>query len=334
MARGDQLARQWKILQKLHASRYGKSAADLSEDIDCHPRTVYRDLDALVEAGFPIYTEKVQGKNLWSLLDTMKHHLPVPFTLPEIMALHFSRNMLHIFKNTMFHDSLESLFEKVKITLPPESHKYLEKAEQTLKVSFKPYKAYEQYKEIVNQVNEAAMASKTVEIIYYTMSRKKESRRRVDPYRIWFFNGSFYLIGYCHKRREVRIFAISRIRMLHQTGEVFEISENFNADDFIKPSFGVYQGKSEKVRIWFSPKVAGYIQEQTWHESQKIEALDDGAIVFEAEVAGIEEIKHWVMSWGSSARVLDPEILQDEIRSEALAMLGESGDEGRKSRSY
>ena len=330
MARGDQLARQWKILQKLHASRYGKSAADLSEDINCHPRTVYRDLDALVEAGFPIYTEKVEGKNLWSLLDTMKHHLPVPFTLPELMALHFSRNMLHIFKNTMFHDSLESLFEKVKITLPPESHKYLEKAEQTLKVSFKPYKAYEQYKEIVNQVNEAAMASKTVEIIYYTMSRKKESRRRVDPYRVWFFNGSFYLIGYCHKRREVRIFNISRIRMLHQTGEVFDVPEDFNVDDFLQPSFGVYQGKPQKIRIWFSPKVAGYIQEQTWHENQKMESLDDGAIIFELEVAGIEEIKHWIMSWGGNARVLEPEILQDEIRAEALAMLGESGNEVRQ----
>ena len=303
MARGDQLARQWKILQKLHASRYGKSAADLSEDIDCHPRTVYRDLD------------------------TMKHHLPVPFTLPELMALHFSRNMLHIFKNTIFHDSLESLFEKVKITLPPESHKYLEKAEQTLQVSFKPYKAYGQYKEIVNQVNDAAIASKTVEIIYYTMSRKKESRRRVDPYRIWFFNGSFYLIGYCHKRREVRVFAISRIRMLHQTGEVFDVAKDFNIDDFLQPSFGVYQGHSQKVRVCFSPKVAGYIQEQKWHESQRIELLDDGAIIFEVEVAGTEEIKHWIMSWGSNARVLDPEILQDEIRAEVLAMLGESGNE-------
>jgi hypothetical protein len=29
--------------------------------------------------------------------------------------------------------------------------------------------------------------------------------RRVDPYRIWFFNGTFYLIGYCHTRNEIRV---------------------------------------------------------------------------------------------------------------------------------
>ena len=122
--------------------------------------------------------------------------------------------------------------------------------------------------------------------------------------------------------------------MLHQTGEVFDVLEDFNIDDFLKPSFGVYQGRSQKIRIWFSPKVAGYVQEQTWHESQNIESLDDGSIIFELMVAGIEEIKHWIMSWGRNAKVLEPEILQDEIRAEALAMLGGSENEDRKRRSY
>jgi biotin operon repressor len=85
MARGDQLGRQWKIIQTLLTSS-GKSAAELAAELDIHPRTVYRDLVALQTAGFPIYTERTDGKSLWSLLDTMKHHIPVPFTLPELMA--------------------------------------------------------------------------------------------------------------------------------------------------------------------------------------------------------------------------------------------------------
>ena len=60
--RGDQLGRQWRIIQTLVSSRYGKSAADLAGELDCHPRTVYRDLDALQVAGFPMYTERVEGK--------------------------------------------------------------------------------------------------------------------------------------------------------------------------------------------------------------------------------------------------------------------------------
>ena len=55
MARGDQLGRQWKIIQTLISSRQGKSAADLAEEMECHPRTVYRDLEALQVAGFHIH---------------------------------------------------------------------------------------------------------------------------------------------------------------------------------------------------------------------------------------------------------------------------------------
>ena len=118
MARGDQLARQWKIIETLLASHTGKSAAQLADELDCSSRTVYRDLEALQAAGFPLYTDRVDGKNLWSLLDTLKHHIPIPFTLTELLALYFSQDMLKFLQNTVFHESLESLFEKIKTTIP------------------------------------------------------------------------------------------------------------------------------------------------------------------------------------------------------------------------
>jgi predicted DNA-binding transcriptional regulator YafY len=86
MARGDQLGRQWRIIQTLISSKMGKSAAELASELDCHPRTVYRDLEALQVAGFPIYTDRVEGKNLWSLLDTVKHQIPIPFSLTAASA--------------------------------------------------------------------------------------------------------------------------------------------------------------------------------------------------------------------------------------------------------
>ena len=72
MARGDQLARQWKIFQTLVTSRHGKSVRDLAKNLDCHQRTVYRDLEALEAAGFPIYTENSNGKNRWLLMDSAR----------------------------------------------------------------------------------------------------------------------------------------------------------------------------------------------------------------------------------------------------------------------
>ena len=321
MPRGDQIGRQWSIIQTLISSRMGKTAAELAEELECNPRTIYRDLEALQVAGFPIYTDRMEGRNLWSLLDTVRHEIPIPFSLTELMALYFSRDMLKVFKDTVFYDSLESLFQKIKTTIPPESKKYLKNVEQILHVGLKPYKEYSKFKEIINRVNEATQKKKSIDIVYYTMSRKKESKRKVDPYRIWFFNGTFYLIGKCHLRGEVRIFALDRIKILHLTKDSFVIPEDFNLDDFMRPSFGVFQGEPIKVKIWFHTDVAGYIKEKIWHESQEIHPQDDGSIIFEAEVAGTEEIKFWIMSWGAKAEVLEPESLRDEIREEAEVIL-------------
>jgi len=53
-----------------------------------------------------------------------------------------------------------------------------------------------------------------------------------------------------------------------------------------------------------------------------------------AEVAGTAEIKIWVMGWAANAKILEPESLRDEIRSEiySLAELYEMTDHRMNSR--
>jgi len=43
--------------------------------------------------------------------------------------------------------------------------------------------------------------------------------------------------------------------------------------------------------------------------------------IFEAEVAKTDEIKFWLMSWGSYALALEPESLRDDIGVETETML-------------
>ncbi len=329
MARGDQLARQWKIIQTLISSRFGKSITELAADLQCHTRTVYRDLEALQAAGFPVYTERTGGKNLWCLLDSAKHSIPIPFSLPELMALYFSRGMMGVLKDTVFYDSLVTLFEKIKATLPDEYIEYLSRVEKSLAVKSKPHTPYGPLRSIIDKVSEAAILKKFIRIDYYAMSRKKTTRRKVAPYKIWFFDGTFYLIGHCGLRQDIRIFAMDRIQNFEPTDETFEVPEDFNVDDFMKSSFGVFQGQPVKVRIRFAADIADYIQEKIWHETQQIEAQKDGSIIFEAEVAGIDEIKFWILKWGAKAGVLEPESLRDEIRREAEAMAANYPNPGK-----
>ena len=326
MARGDQLARQWKIFQTLVTSRHGKSVRDLAKNLDCHKRTVYRDLEALEAAGFPIYTENSNGKSRWFLMDSARNPMPVPFSLPELMALYFGRDTLKVLKGTVFHDSLEGLFQKIEATLPPESKKYLKNVEQSLKVGSKPYKPYRKFDKIIDQIKEAVINKRVIDIAYYTMSRKKETRRKVAPYKLWFLDGTFYLIGHCKWIKEIRIFAVDRIKMLALTDEIFEVPDDFDIDDFMGNSIGAFHGKPEKVSILFSADIAEYIKEKIWHQSQKLHDNPDGSVLFEANIANTKDFKAWIMRWGAKAIVLEPEELRNEIQAETVEMLAVSAN--------
>ncbi|MFZ5573013.1 MAG: helix-turn-helix transcriptional regulator [Thermodesulfobacteriota bacterium] len=330
MARGDQLGRQWTILKTILSSRNGMTALELAAAGGCSKRTVYRDIVALETAGFPLYTEKRRRVTHYCVLDSFKQTIPLPVTFPEMIALYAGQGMLRMFQHTIFYDALDSLFRKIEATLPPEMVASLGHLDRHYHMATRPRASYAKHREILNRINDCLIHRKCIDIMYHTMSRNAETKRTVSPYHVWFFNGTFYLIGHCHLRREVRMFAIDRIKLLAPTEECFEIPDEFDLAEFMRNSFGVFQGQPVNVRIWFAPEVSGFIKEKQWHASQKIRQNKDGSVIFEARVAGIDEIKFWVMSWGGKARVLAPESLRESVQREARSLLDhyleEAGD--------
>lgn len=321
MARGEQLGRQWRIIQSLLAARTGRSAAELADEVDCHRRTLYRDLEALQVAGFPLFTEQAEGRSRWHLLEPARQTIPIPLNLSELMALYFSRDLLIQHQGPLLGEAFESLFEKIKSTLPPDYLGYLRQLSRTLAVGAKPAVHDPLVGKRLEQLRQAIHQGVCVHMRYLAVQRKKPIERTVAPYRIWFFEGIFYLIGHCQLREEVRIFALERMQALSLTEQTFSVPDEFDVNQWMQSSFGVFQGEPQTVRIHFNAKVAPYIRARKWHASQKIEDAGDGGIYFEARVAGIEEIKFWVLRWGAHARVLVPAQLKRALHKEAKAML-------------
>lgn len=320
MARGDQLSRQWKIIQRLFAATRGVAVSDLAQDLGCHSRTVYRDLEALQAAGFPLYTDWVEGKNLWSILDSVKREPPLPLQQTELMALYFSRNILKTLKNTPFANALDTLFEKIVTTIPESTRAYLDSFEETFTVGQAPYGRRKEVARWIDILNAAILDRRLVEMEYYTFSRDHQTRRKVAPYKIWFFKSFIYLVGYCHLREDIRIFTLDRIKALAITDQAYDIPVEFNVEDFMSTGFGVFVGQPENVKILFKPGIGNYIREKTWHATQRLTTRDDGWLEFEVDVAVTAELKNWIMGWGAEATVLQPQSLADSIRDEARAV--------------
>ena len=82
--RGDQLARQWRIIRAIEASPNGLTVAEIAKRKETGIRTIYLDLETLQAAGFPLYTERVDRVNRWAFIDTFKFkiHLSFPIAKP------------------------------------------------------------------------------------------------------------------------------------------------------------------------------------------------------------------------------------------------------------
>ncbi len=315
--RGEQLARQWRILRTIESRNHGATVAELAEQEGCHPRTMWRDLSAIQEAGFPLYSEKAEGqKSRFSFVEGYKFHLPVPFTVTELMSLYFYRDILGVFKDTVFYESLDELFRKVKATLPPESLSYLHRIEQTFHIGFKPFKDYSRFKEIIKQINEAVLKLHVIEMRYYSMSSKRETTRKVDPYKVWFFNGTLYLIGWCHVHDDIRMFVLDRIKLLHVTDARFIPPDDFDLDEYMKDCFGVIHTDVEEVVIKFDASLEKYLKENIWHPSQVFKRHEDGSLLLTMEVGGLCEVMSWVMGFGKHAEVLQPAHLRQAVAEE------------------
>ena len=322
--RGDQLARQWQLIQRLARSRAGVGVDDLCEDLGCARRTLYRDFDALMYAGFPVVSEKRDGRVFYRFLETFGLG-DVPFTPDEVLALAFGEDLLRALEGTVFHDSIRSALAKIRAGLGPELSGFLERLGQSFRVLPGPHKRYAQSRETIQTLNEAVLGCRTVSMRYRTASTGKVAGRKLDPYRIWYRSGGLYVIGFDHKSGEIRTFAVDRIRKVELTDAGFTVPDSFDFDAYTADAFGVMAEPATRVRIRFDRSWAVHVEERTWHPSQKLEAGPDGAVELTMEVGGTAELRNWVLSFGGGAEVLEPEALRAEVKAELESALARYG---------
>ena len=82
--RGDQLARQWRIIRGIEVSHNRLTAAEIAKREETGIRTICRYLEALQAGSFPLYTEGTDKVNRWAFIDTFKFRIPPPFTLDAL----------------------------------------------------------------------------------------------------------------------------------------------------------------------------------------------------------------------------------------------------------
>ncbi len=290
MPRYQQVVRQWRLLRRLERAPDGVKPATIADEAGTSQRNVYRDLDALQGAGFPIYND--DGR--WFLTDTFRARGGVPLKLSEVLALRCARSALEALAETPLYDGFDDLVVKLDALLTPETKDFARQMDALFVGDRFGRPEYGAQSAELEVLRAAAADGHSVELRYRAQSGAV-TERRVDPYHCWFQRGVLYLVGWCHLRGEVRMFSMARVESLKASEERFEVDAGFDFESF--------------RRARFRPEAATYVRERTWHPSQQVKELEGGAVELVLETSGMTELAAWVLSFGPRSRVVEPEEL-------------------------
>lgn len=327
MPRNDQVTRQWHILRQLESSR-GRTLDELMgglpPDAPRHPRTLRRDLEALETAGFPLVNERVEGRVRWRLMDGFKNIPALACSPTELMALLISRHLLKPLEGTQIQTALDSLLTKAAAALPSAGHEYIRQVGNLFSVGLGPHKIYKRHKDTIDRLAQAIGQARTVQLRYFSASRGRMTRREADPYRLWYASGGLYLVAYCHVRKDVRLFAVERIRSVTPTDHPYQMPLGFDLDAYVQDALTVMRGPRIDVELLFTKATAAWVKDRIWHPSQQLTPLRGGRWRMTLSVADTRELIGWILSFGSGVRVVKPESLCASVEEEARKILDES----------
>ncbi len=316
----SQAARLHDVIRILEA-RYGATLEELVDETGVTRRTIYRDLEAIAAAGYPLTRESTaDGRALYRFLTGFKNLPPLTFSLEELMTLYLCRGQLAFLAGTPFQEDLDAIFGRIRSSLPPRSVAHLERIAETVAPRFQGVRDYSRQQKLLTDLRRALLYQYGIEL-EYTPARRATDRYRFDPYTLLFYDGALYLGGYAHNREALRLFLIDRIEGITLLEERFEIPEDFSVAALIGGAFGLIADEPQPIRVRFGAPVAHLIRERQWHPSQRLEDQEDGALVLSMEAGGEKELLAWLYSYLPHVEVLEPAALREAFRNGLMAGL-------------
>jgi len=315
--RNTEVIRQWTILREIERARTaGVTIDELAALCDVTTRTIRRDLQALEEAGFPLFDDKGRddGKTRWLVNGQAFKGLSAGLTVSELCALYFSRTLLESLSGTPFRDEVESAFEKLSSALTPHMRQFLDQLPRVIATKADPSRRKEDPKQqrLIARALEATLQLRQATILYHSKSSDRTKTYLVHPYRLAFAQGGLYLLAYVPEYGEVRTFAVERLQEISLLEERFTPIEEL-PDAAFPHSLGVHSGPPERVELEFQPAVADYVRSREWHASQVLRDDPAGGLLMTLDVCLDRALQSWILSFGPFARVTAPPALAKEI---------------------
>lgn len=304
--------RQLAILLELQHQKVVK-AEQLAQQFEISIRTIYRDIQALCEAGVPIIGAPGQG---YLLMDG--YFLPpIGFTAQEAVALLVGMDFISQSLEKDYSTAARSAKRKVQAVLPEVIQAEAKLISDTMKlIKHQPDQAD---KEALEQIRAAIIHRNKISFHYMKSIAEADgnraSERTADPYGLTLFNGNWVVVAYCDLRKSIRHFRLSRMTKLRILDETFAYPKGFNLQQYTPQA-----DRNVEVILKAEPNIIDKIKEQSHFYLDKVEHQAQDLLVY-FKVRQVEELLPHVLGWGSQVEVVLPVDFRQKIKEETLKML-------------
>ncbi len=273
------------------------TAPELAEKFEVSVRTIYRDLDALSEAGIPIYAETGRNGGI---------RLMNNFVLDKaVLSEEEKQEILTALQSINTAQNIEG-----SQTLQKLSAIFHLSSENWFEVDFSRWGNKGTDNEKFELLKTAVVHRKSVRICYAS-SYEVISERTVQPCKLVYKSMAWYLKAFCTDKQDWRIFKLNRILDLAILDESFPSREYPETTDYSEREYN-------PITLRFPKEVSYRIYDE--FDRTQIQRQENGDLIVSAKMPEDAWLTGFLLSFGTQVEILSPAYLKEIIAEQAKAI--------------
>jgi predicted DNA-binding transcriptional regulator YafY len=279
------------------------TATELAEYFEVSIRTIYRDIEAINQAGIPVVAYQGTGGG-FEVVDNYKleRQLLNSEDLQSIMVA------LKAVNTTLDDHTVTNAISKLKV-LAPETGP--EQTEQMI-LDFSPWGGNKNQPIKINLIKKAITERRLI-AFHYTNYQGENISRLVEPMTLILKGFTWYFYGYCRAREDFRFFRLSRVRDLTISAETFIRRETEPDNSLWEKEWN--SGPLEQLTLKFAARMRAMVED--YFDEDKIKVIPDGDLIVTTQFPNIEWTYHHILSYGDGVEVLEPHSFREIIAQKA-----------------
>ncbi|NHF59908.1 YafY family transcriptional regulator [Flavobacteriaceae bacterium TP-CH-4] len=293
------------IMIQLQSKRVVR-AQELADRFQVSLRTIYRDIRTLESCGVPIVGEAGRG---YSVMEGYRLP-PVMFTREEAGSFLAAEKLMQKFTDRSLGAHYESAMFKIKSVLRGKEKDWITALENQVVIEPTQKLFNENSPDALEILFESIVEKKQVFLRYGSLREEKPTERTIEPVAIFNENHFWYVLGYCHFRKDYQNFRTDRMLRVQRTKKLFSL-EHGTIEEYRNKTAPI---KKTKVRILVDKTIARYIKSGRERYGFVSEQLKGDQIEMTFMSSDIEnEFPRWYIMFGDYAKILEPQRLKKRV---------------------